>query len=865
MKTKTGLILLCVFLAAGVLASWWMVQNADQQKRAELLDQARLVTHVLNLESIKALSGTQADLASPDYQGIKQLLTSMRSANLEYRFLYLMGRNNDGSIFTFVESESSDSPDYSPPGQIYSEASAETRRVWDNKTANVEGPATDRWGTWVSAMIPLLDPTTGKVIAVAGMDIAAGDWNLDVLARAALPVGLLLLLMIGVSVAFASNRDLLHRSDALTGSQAAKASSSPILVRLLLPQAVFLMLLLLGIEARFWQQQQQKLDERLVSEVSSVNIDLNRSLEQQTASLALLLQPITTKPGVQKALIERDSAHLLSGWQPMFETLKQENHLTHFYFMDANRVCLLRVHDPTRFGDRIERFTALEAERIGRVVQPVFADGKLIGYVEFGKEIEDILQSLPTHSNMQLAVVIHKQYLDRVKWEDGMRLLGREPDWGRMPSSVVTYSSQGRLPEAFAAWAEQNISEPAKNETSFSFGTTAGVYSEGKDWRVAALPLQDAAGKKVGELLVMLDITADKATLTRQMTLVGSAGLLLLAMLLGFSFVLLRRTDKLVQYQQAKLMESGKQFRSMFNDHSAVMLLVEPKSGRILDANGAASQFYGYSGEQLKSMSVNEINCMGADQVTVERARALHNQKNYFNFQHKLASGEIREVEAYSTPINYGGETVLFSIVHDITERKHSEAVQQEAMDRIQKIASRVPGVVYQYLLRPDGSSCFPFASEAIKEIYRVTPEEVREDASKVFLNLHPDDYAGVVATIQASASDLSPWQYEYRVKFADGTVRSLYGNAVPEREADGSVLWHGFISDITERKKTEEALQQSEDQYHAMFTALNEGIVMQNAAGEIIANNPAAEQMLGLTQDQMMSGYIANRSANTE
>jgi PAS domain-containing protein len=93
-----------------------------------------------------------------------------------------------------------------------------------------------------------------------------------------------------------------------------------------------------------------------------------------------------------------------------------------------------------------------------------------------------------------------------------------------------------------------------------------------------------------------------------------------------------------------------------------------------------------------------------------------------------------------------------------------------------------VPGVVYQYKLRPDGSSCFPYASEGIRDIYRVTPEQVREDASAVFAVLHPDDYDQVARAIQESAEKMTPWKQEYRVRFPDGTVNWLAGNATPER-----------------------------------------------------------------------------------
>lgn len=130
----------------------------------------------------------------------------------------------------------------------------------------------------------------------------------------------------------------------------------------------------------------------------------------------------------------------------------------------------------------------------------------------------------------------------------------------------------------------------------------------------------------------------------------------------------------------------------------------------------------------------------------------------------------------------------------------------------LSKIANQVPGVIYQYRLRPDGSSHFPFASEKIREIYRVTPDEVKEDASCLFALLHPDDYDSVVESIFTSAKTLTPWNYEYRIKFSDGVVCWLHGNAEPELEADGSVLWHGFITDITERKKTEQALENSQN-----------------------------------------------------
>jgi PAS domain S-box-containing protein len=149
---------------------------------------------------------------------------------------------------------------------------------------------------------------------------------------------------------------------------------------------------------------------------------------------------------------------------------------------------------------------------------------------------------------------------------------------------------------------------------------------------------------------------------------------------------------------------------------------------------------------------------------------------------------------------------LLFLIVLAGIAHHYLNKVQGNALSRLQKIASQLPGMVFQFVLRADGSSCFPFVSEAIRDIYRLSPEDVCEDASKVFALLHPDDFDDINTSIQKSAQDLKPWHCEYRVKFDDGTVRWLSGDALLQREADGSTLWHGFITDITERKQMEVA-----------------------------------------------------------
>lgn len=144
----------------------------------------------------------------------------------------------------------------------------------------------------------------------------------------------------------------------------------------------------------------------------------------------------------------------------------------------------------------------------------------------------------------------------------------------------------------------------------------------------------------------------------------------------------------------------------------------------------------------------------------------------------------------------------------DITDFLKTEAKLNESHQLLRKLTTQIPGVVYQYQLFPDGRSCFPYSSDGMKEIYGLTPEEVKKDATEVFNRLHPDDRARVTEEILVSARELSPFRSEYRVVLPKQDVSWRLCFANPQKLSDGSVLWHGIISDVTERKLIEDELK---------------------------------------------------------
>lgn len=144
------------------------------------------------------------------------------------------------------------------------------------------------------------------------------------------------------------------------------------------------------------------------------------------------------------------------------------------------------------------------------------------------------------------------------------------------------------------------------------------------------------------------------------------------------------------------LAESERRFREVFETNTAPKLVIDPSSGAIVDANQAAVTFYGYPKDVLTRMSIQEINTMPPDQVAEEMARTQREERLYHSFQHRVASGQVRDVDVYSGPVSVGGRRLLHSIVIDQTERRELERRLLRAQ-RMETIGVLAGGIAHNF------------------------------------------------------------------------------------------------------------------------------------------------------------------------
>jgi PAS domain S-box-containing protein len=267
------------------------------------------------------------------------------------------------------------------------------------------------------------------------------------------------------------------------------------------------------------------------------------------------------------------------------------------------------------------------------------------------------------------------------------------------------------------------------------------------------------------------------------------------------------------------LRHSEKRYRQTFETNMAVKLIINPEDGSIVEANQAAASYYGYSVEELVSMHITEINQFSAEEVRKEMANAEQEERLYFNFQHKLASGEIRDVEVYSGPLQSGERTLLYSIIHDITDRKQAEQKLLESNERLELIVKGANLGTWDWNIST-GEVVF---NERWAEILGYSQGELPAHVSAWEERLHPDCKEEVLQELDDHLAGVTPLfmkEQRLRNKAGDWVWTLGAGRVFASDEHGNPTRAVGIQLDINAQKQAEQELVAAKEQAESANSA---------------------------------------------
>jgi len=277
---------------------------------------------------------------------------------------------------------------------------------------------------------------------------------------------------------------------------------------------ILLLCLFISFTSTNWFKQ-QRIEDSVKQKIQEVQRLLPIMLESEAMLMAGQLDFLLADQQLKEAWTAKDRAGLMRHAKPVFENMRAKYRITHFYFIDNNSSCFLRVHNPSQYGDTIKRDTMDKAVRFGnlsygmeigpfgnytlRVVHPWFINNKLEGYLELGINFDHITSKLKDILGVELIVTINKNLLVQSKWEEGLKVLGRTGDWVQLSDKVIIEKTLWEIPAELVA----SMSDSQEREHR----TILKTKFAGLDYRGGRINLENSSGNYVGDIILLKDVT----------------------------------------------------------------------------------------------------------------------------------------------------------------------------------------------------------------------------------------------------------------------------------------------------------------------------------------------------------------------
>lgn len=266
-----------------------------------------------------------------------------------------------------------------------------------------------------------------------------------------------------------------------------------------------------------------------------------------------------------------------------------------------------------------------------------------------------------------------------------------------------------------------------------------------------------------------------------------------------------------------ELRTTNAELNALFNAMDELILVLDAE-GRHLKVRGANFQLLYKPYEERLGRTLHEIFPQAQADWFLQQVHTVLQTKQTVHVEYSLTLEHGEEVWSDASISYIDANTVIWA-VRDITERKRAEEVIRQSEARFQRLAANLPGIIYRYLLRADGSEAMTYVSPASQSVYELSPEAIQDDLSLVWQMIHPDDRPQLQAAIAESATTLQPFFWEGRIITPSGQMKWIRNNSRPERQENGDIIWDGLTIDVSDRKQAEEALKASETRFRSLVS----------------------------------------------
>lgn len=294
-------------------------------------------------------------------------------------------------------------------------------------------------------------------------------------------------------------------------------------------------------------------------------------------------------------------------------------------------------------------------------------------------------------------------------------------------------------------------------------------------------------------------------------------------------------------------------------DQNANALIITKANSEIIYVNQAFTAMMGYSGDEVIGKSSSILNSGYHDRAFYDQLWATISQGQTWKgrFRNQRKNGEYYWEEAAINPVidEHGQISYFIANKSDISVRLELERKIEVFNEKVSKLFKNVPGLVFQFQMRPDGSTFFPLVSEGISD-YEVTANDVFETSDRLYQYIFSEDLRIFKESLIISADQLTPFELKFRIMLPKKGLRWVSGYANPERLEDGSTLWHGYLQDITDQILRDKALKVIEESLNLAIEATNAGVWDYDMVTGSVQYNEQWKIMLGYAGDEVEANF---------